>query len=276
MIVAEGVAVNSGPAKELLKLEDEEMVGLVVALAELGPRLIGVVEDEETGDEEAMPELASGGGAVDTTGSPVLAENTLVGVNVEVDDVELDGSPVLGVNASVAEVLVERAEEEGPHWPVAVTVTVTVPSTPVVVTASPRDPTAGVEEEENDEAEVVGVALVGVGKGVELPELAPKRSEDKISANPVVVVDSVEVGAATPVEENILSRLLSLIAAAGPAVGEDLAELRLMGVEVDWKDWEVVALTAEVVREVGAEAESASVRVLVTVTTMVVATCRSP
>ena len=55
-----------------------------------------------------------------------------------------------------------------------------------------------------------------------------------------------------------------------------LAELRLMGVEVDWKDWEVVALTAEVVREVGAEAESVSVRVLVTVTMMVVATCRSP
>ena len=276
MIVAEGVAVNSGPAKELLELEDEEMVALVVALAELGPRLIGVVEDEETGDEEAMPELASGGGAVDTTGSPVLAENTLVGVNVEVDDVGLDGSPVLGVNAPVAEVLVERAEEEGPHWPVAVTVTVTVPSTPAVVTASPKDPTAGVEEEEKGEAEVVGVALVGVGKGVELPELAPKRSEDKILANPVVVIDSVEVGAATPVEENILSRLLSLMAAAGPAVGEDLAELRLMGVEVDWKGWEVVALTTEVVREVGAEAESASVRVLVTVTTMVVATCRSP
>ena len=276
MIVAEGVAVNSGPAKELLKLEDEEMVGLVVALVELGPRLTGVVEDEETGDEEAMPELASGGGAVDTTGSPVLAENTLVGVNVEVDNVELDGSPVLGVNAPVAEVLVERAEEEGPHWPVAVTVTVTVPSTPAVVTASPKDPTAGVEEEEKDEAEVVGIALVGVGKGVELPELAPKRSEDRILANPVVVIDSVEVGAATPVEENILSRLLSLMAAAGPAVGEDLAELRLMGVEVDWKDWEVVALTAEAVGEVGAEAESESVRVLVTVTTMVVATCRSP
>lgn len=198
------------------------------------------------------------------------------------------------------------------------TVTVTLPSTPVAVTAPPaaadEEATDGNEAEDemalvtaafaapktaDDEAEVeaevvLAAAFVGVGKGVELP-LAPKTSEDRISANPVVLADrvgEVEVPA-TPVEEKMLRRLLmslllSLIAATGEAEGEeeDLGVLRLMGVvEEDW-DWDAAALTAGVVKDAEvsvadtvsaeAEAEAASVGVWVTVTRTVVANCSSP
>lgn len=272
----------------MFKLEDEGEVALAETVAELGPRIC-VLEDEE-----ATPELASGTGAVDTIGSPVLAANALVEVEGNGDSMGLEGSPALGVNTSVAEGPVERAaeaEEGGPHWPVAVTVMVTMPSTPVVVTASPAGGVTDVktvlvpaapktaeevsDDENEDEAEVVGMAFVGVGKGVDLPELAPKMSEDRIPANPVVVANSVEEGAAMPVEENMLSRFLQLrlMAATRAAVGEDFAELRLMG---DWEDWEAAALTAEVVRGSVVEAETASVGVAVIVTKTVVANCWSP